>query len=293
MSGFSADWLQLREPFDRAARAEAAAELNLAAAVPGLHRGHDGVLNVLDLACGSGANLRALAPLLGGLQRWQVFDHDPALLHHLAPALASWARDEGHLLSRHGERLRVAGASFEVEVQRHRVDLAHDLAAVPFDGAGLVTASALLDLVSASWLARSVRHGRDAGAAMWFALSVDGRIDWDPQDPGDARMNTLFAQHQQRDKGFGPALGHHAAAEAASLLEEAGYHVRQARSDWRLHDPTMQAAMLDGMAGAAIEQDPGSATAVRGWLQRRRDLIRSARLQVGHVDLYASLQPAS
>ena len=62
MSGFTAEWLALREPVDAAAR-----NAEVTAAVQTWRQRH-GPLTVLDLACGAGTNVRFLAPLLGGEQ---------------------------------------------------------------------------------------------------------------------------------------------------------------------------------------------------------------------------------
>ena len=75
MSGFDAAWLELREPADAAARS-VALEGALAVALGG----HGGTLACVDLACGTGANLRRLAPRLPGPQRWRLVDSDAALL---------------------------------------------------------------------------------------------------------------------------------------------------------------------------------------------------------------------
>ena len=65
MSGFSAEWLALREPLDARSRsAELVARLRADAP--------DGTRRIVDLATGTGANLRYLAPRLGGDQDWLV-----------------------------------------------------------------------------------------------------------------------------------------------------------------------------------------------------------------------------
>ena len=63
MSGFSADWLTLREPYDLRARSRdiIAAVAASVAALPSVH--------IVDLACGTGATVRALT---GHLQPRQV-----------------------------------------------------------------------------------------------------------------------------------------------------------------------------------------------------------------------------
>jgi SAM-dependent methyltransferase len=77
--GFSADWLALREPADRAARDAALARRAGEAAGP------EPV--IVDLGCGTGATWRALAPLLPAAARWRFVDARPVLLQ-LAGAAA-------------------------------------------------------------------------------------------------------------------------------------------------------------------------------------------------------------
>jgi SAM-dependent methyltransferase len=300
MIAFSADWLRLREPFDRAARAAAAAALDLPARMD-RRRGPDGVLSVIDLACGSGANLRELAPRLGGVQRWRLVDHDPALLGALAPTLAVWARAGGHRFEPQGARLRIRGRApdglaFDADVHVERLDLARSLDALPFTDAQLVTASALLDLVSADWLQDLTDRLAAARCAALFALNVDGRTEWDPPDADDALVEAAFAAHQKRDKGFGPALGATAADQAAQALEAAGYRVTRAASDWVVEASspgpaeaaaTLTRSMVEGMAGAALEQAPGQASSIHAWTQRRLAGLGRTRLRVGHTELMA------
>jgi SAM-dependent methyltransferase len=296
MTGFSADWLRLREPFDHQARERAANALGLAAHAVRWHsRAAGAPLAVMDLACGSGANLRELAPRLGGPQRWCLVDHDPALLAAVPHALAEWATQPGHRLSSRGDMLHVSGPGFSAEVTRRTTDLARDLATLDFASVQLVTASALLDLVSEPWLQQLAQQGRSAGTALLFALNVDGRTQWQPADPHDDTVHREFSLHQRRDKGFGPALGPQAVPCAQQVLARAGYQVTQAPSDWVIDATSapggdaaaMLTAMVDGMAAAAIEQAPGSAAGVQAWQARRHAALAATRLVVGHADLIA------
>lgn len=259
---FSADWLALREPADHVAR-----NAEVLAAVTGW-AARFARLTVLDLGCGSGATLRRLAPLLPGRQRWVLADHDPALLK-LAHAAAG--------------RLGVEAASA-------RLDLAGGVADNLLREADLVTASALLDLVSASWLDSLIAACRSLAKPVYWALTVDGRVRWSPEDPDDRRVMTLFHRHLCRDKGFGPSLGGHAIAHATTVLTEGGWHLQVGPSDWRLSamDAALQAALIDGYAGAAAAMAPEDGR-IRAWQARRRNHLRGgfSQLTVGHQDLFA------
>ena len=245
------------------------------------------VLGVLDLACGTGANLRALAPRLGGAQRWLLIDHDPRLLAALPSAFAAWSSAQGLALRAEADSLRIEGPDWNADVRWRCADLASGLEAVPFADAQLVTAAALLDLVSASWLDALLERVQKAKAAVLFALSVDGRVSWEPVLEEDEAVHRLFAAHQRRDKGFGPALGGEAPAMAAARLAAMGYGVSRSRSDWHIEDMTLLQAMIDGMAAAALEQGPGARALVRAWQKQRRASVPRSCLHVGHMDLLA------
>ncbi len=291
-AGFSADWLGLREPFDRAARARAQAVADFAWA--GADAGHPA--QVVDLACGTGANLRALLPQLGAGQRWHLVDHDPALLAAVPPALAVWAAAPGRSMRIDGDAALAGsvhlddGAGASATVVRQQLDLACALDQLPLPPRGLLTASALLDLVSAAWLQALLQRATDAGMRLHFSLIVDGRIEWAPYDPDDTAMQAAFEQHQARDKGFGPALGPRAAPFALQWLRAAGWQTLQARSDWLIDGaaaPALLDALIEGYATAAIEQAPQAIDRVQAWAARRRAGLAGSHLRVGHLDIAA------
>lgn len=289
MSGFSAAWLELREPFDAAARAVSlVAELkrHVAAGTS------EAPLAVVDLGAGAGSNLRYLAPLLGGVQRWRLVDRDAQLLEAALTATHAWAEARGAEVRRFGSSLDVRAADFACTVECERVDLTH-LASLELPAGGLVTAAALLDLVSHDWLEALARRCRTARAAVLLALTYDGRTTAKPAEPEDPVVLAMFNRHQLFDKGFGPALGMRAADAAEAAFEAHGYELRVATSDWLIwpKDHALQLALLDGWLGAALEIAPESRAALTSWHRRRRAHVLASRseLRVGHVDLAAWL----
>ena len=85
MTGFSAAWLALREPADHRARNAAVRDAAIA------HLAGKAAPRLVDLGCGSGSNLRALAPYLPSGQIWRLVDADPLLLQAARQALTLWA----------------------------------------------------------------------------------------------------------------------------------------------------------------------------------------------------------
>jgi len=264
MSGFSAQWLALREPYDLRAR-----NTTVLDAVAAAFRDQPAVA-VVDLACGAGASLRAIGPRLPSRQSWRLVDNDLGLLARTA-ALAQ------------PPRLSVAAQA---------VDLARDLELALDGPLDLVNCSALLDLVSAPWLERLVVEAAARRLPVYAALSYDGRATLGPSDAFDAEMVAAVNRHQRRDKGFGPALGPDAAALAVSRFEEVGYGVVQGRSDWTFEpqDGPIQDAILAGWATAARELGDVPLDRIAAWFTHRRELVADgrARLRVGHIDLFAT-----
>jgi hypothetical protein len=285
VSGFSAAWLELREPFDAAARAASlVAELKRHVTLGT----NDAPLAIVDLGAGAGSNLRCLAPLLGGVQRWRLVDHDAGLLEAALTTTHAWAAARGAEVRRSGSNLTIRAADLTCDVECERAGL-EDLHGVELSAGGLVTAAALLDLVSHDWLEALARRCRMARAAILFALTYDGRTTAKPAEPEDSVVLAMFNRHQLFDKGFGPALGLRAADAAERAFEAHGYELRVATSDWLISpkDHAMQLQLLDGWLGAALEIAPESRAALLSWLERRRAHVLAGRseLRVGHVDL--------
>lgn len=277
MSGFNADWLDLREPADAAARSASVMD----AAVAHL-AGYESVA-VADLACGSGAMLRALAPRLGPRQRWTLIDHDDALLAHARRRLDLWADASEPF----GDGLRLAKGGATIDAVFHAADLSREPLPNAATEADLVTATALFDLVGGGWLAGFTNRLAATRKPLYTTLSYDGRQSFAPPDPLDDVVVAAFNRHQRTDKGFGPALGPEAAAALADALRAADYSCVEGDSPWRLdgsHTPLLR-SLVDGAARAAAEA-PEPEPRAAAWAARR--LAAPVTLEIGHRDLFAA-----
>ncbi len=297
MSGFDAAWLTLREPADARARDEAiAADLATALAA----RQHDAVgrpARIIDLGGGTGANLRWLAPRLGLPQHWTIVDDDPALLDALTQLIPVHTGIEAPAPDR-GPEVRVAAggvdrhpASGPVTFERLELDLSSGIDTLHAAAPDVLTASALLDLVSEQWLKKLADVAARTGALACFALTYDGRISVSPDHPHDARVAELVNRHQRGDKGFGPALGPTAVAAAERIFGRREFRVTRQTSDWRLRaaHAELQTALIDGWREAALDIDAGADAWLRDWVALRRVQCQRGELaiDVGHEDLLA------
>lgn len=253
----SPSWLDRREPADAAARSRELVDRLRRRAPAGSWLIH-------DLACGNGAMGRWLAPLLPGPQHWVLHDRDAELLE-----LA---------------RLDVPDVSVETRLsdvtRLGRADLA---------GATLVTASALLDLLTHEELTALIHTCAGAGCPVLFALSVTGRVQLLPPDPLDARVAAAFDAHQRRRTPRGRLLGPDAVDTAVERFHALGAEVVVRTSQWRLGtaESDLTAEWLTGWVDAACEQEP--ALAPEAELYRRCRLREAAAgvlaVTVGHADL--------
>jgi len=263
MSGFSAGWLALREPYDARARNPKVLD-----AVAAMFKGFPSI-RIVDLACGTGSTLRALSPRLPTRQNWRLADNDLSLLAR-ATAMPC-----------------PAGVSVTVVP----LDLNRDLEAVLDGPVDLITASALLDLVSQAWLERLAVEIVARSIPLYAALSYDGRIELAPADPLDAAIAAAVNAHQRTDKSFGAALGPAAVSCAVTRFEKLGYSVIHGASDWVIgpDDHDIQMEIFAGWASAVRELGDLSLADTAGWLTRRRDAVSAGRssIRVGHVDVFA------
>ncbi len=261
MSGFSADWLALREPIDHKARSE-----TILAGVGGWFL-RDTVLNITDIGSGTGSTLRALKPIMSQKISWHLVDHDDALLE-VAKAEAQ------------GDQVNFSLA-----------DLSKSLDALFTHEPDLITTSAFLDLVSREWLEGMVKEITKRKIPFYAALTYDGRAGCSPELDTDKDILAAFNAHQKTDKGFGNALGPDAADTAVKLFEEAGYQVNVQESDWvgGVKNKEFQNMLLQGWQEAACEIEPSKQAIFKDWLLQRLNLTETsdANVFVGHKDFFA------
>jgi SAM-dependent methyltransferase len=238
-----------------------------------------------------------------GLWRMQAVQRDLTLLHRgqkPPPPLAGGGRGEGAAVQTKSATPLVRtpppdplpqGVGEDVS---HLRSYSHTPRAHPghddeqqFD-ADAILCSALLDLVSAAWLARLFDK---LHVPFLACLTADGRDAWRPSHPNDALVRSAFRRDQWRDKGFGPALGMAAPSIALKALTACEFATASAPTDWRVPRAAlrMQRALIDCAADAARNARPALHRVIADWQEARLRAAMQARLaiRIGHRDILA------
>ncbi|WP_179105729.1 glycosyltransferase family 4 protein [Vreelandella utahensis] len=262
---FEADWLQLREPADHAARSD-----QLTARLRDYLKTLEAPLTICDLGAGTGSNQRYLAPRLPGPQQWLMVEPD-------APLIPTNTQPEAtdDTTSRWLQEA-VTAANLD-EIIPEKVDL--------------ITASALLDLMSRDWLEALALTASQRRAPLLMVLSYCGNFDLQPVDSRDQWLRDTVNDHQHRDKGTGSAAGPDATGILSAALSAHGFEVLTGASPWKLdhHHPDLQQALMAGWCEAAREQAPGERCSIDQWQALRHTQARDGqlRIRVDHLDLLA------
>ncbi|MFF9586249.1 methyltransferase domain-containing protein [Streptomyces achromogenes] len=266
---YAPEWLWSREGADAAARAR-----EPLGALRARYAGRTGgPLVVHDLGCGTGAMGRWLAPRLPGAQHWILHDRDPALLRFAAMAAP-----------------RAAADGSPVTVETRRGDVAR-LTPEALTGASLVTASALLDVLTRAEVETLADACAGAGCPALLTLSVAGRVELTPADPLDTAVTEAFNAHQRRTGLLGPD----AVTVARAVFAGRGATVRAHPSPWRLgpEEAALTERWLRGWVAAAVEQRPELRGPAERYLTARLAACAAGtlRVTVHHTDLLALPRP--
>ncbi|MFD0502883.1 class I SAM-dependent methyltransferase [Streptomyces chiangmaiensis] len=213
-----------------------------------------------DLGCGTGSMGRWLAPLLDGSQHWILHDRDPYLLHFATV-----------------EAPRAAADGSRVTVTTQRGDIGR-LTPDVLTGASLVTASALLDVLTADEIDTLAAAVVGAGCPALLTLSVVGRVELSPGHPVDEEIGDAFNAHQHR----GDLLGPDAVGVACAAFEGLGASVLAQPSPWRLgpDEAELTKEWLRGWFGAAVEQRPDLEARADTYLRDRLAACAAGELRV-------------
>ena len=283
-SQFSADWLSLRETVDANSRSQTLVDVLANWLSEDEWRAEaSSPITLADLGCGRGSNSQFLASRLQHAQRWMLIDHDSALLNEAYSRTSQLHTGKGEPL----------------QVETHCVSL-KQLDHPALTHCDVVTASALIDLVSQEWIDALAAQCAKHRQALLIALSITG--EWyftnaqqQPlNDLDDRWISELFNAHQRRDKGLGGALGGAAHSALANAMAGHGYRVNEAETPWRLAaggpaQYPLMGALIEGWASAASEQAPEAASRIALWCDQRLGQVAKGEIGiwVGHRDLLA------
>ncbi len=225
--------------------------------------GLSGVLEIIDLGAGTGANQRWLAPRLPFQQRWIHLDHDSAISRSLPLPDGTMIIDGS---------VEALGRLLAGGTGDHR----------------MVACSALLDVLTMGQLDAVCQALIENQVPALFSLSVTGTLSIRPVDPHDQRLLDAFNDHQRRAGRAGPE----AVTLAVDALCAGGFTVRTQETPWQLtaaSDSMFVEQLLQERLDAAVAQDDSLAAVAKAWFELRRVQLRLGvlKIEVGHRDILA------
>ncbi|MEO1615779.1 MAG: class I SAM-dependent methyltransferase [Planctomycetota bacterium] len=246
-------WLSIRERLDREFRSESLARRFMQLA--------ETTRLIVDLGCGTGANLRYLSDHCKSSVPWRCVDCDEAVL-----AVA----ETKHLRS---------GGEFR------KADLATDFKSALPDAPFAVTASAFLDITSKPWIGQLVEALQ--AAPLLISMTTTGGPIWNPPDDLDQQIEHCLASHRVNDHGFGAAAGTSACQVLADELSMRGRTVEFKPTDWMLD--AGERDVIDFFITGVVRRVSSELSGDRlsEWLTIRRDQNSKGELQliIPHADL--------
>lgn len=266
------DWLDLRSPFDDAARRHSLPLIDqVAAALSTGREASPEPLTIIDIGAGTGRSAlwfdRHLRPRLTGRSlHWVLLDADSASL-------------------RGAERVMPAAVTVAAPISRLPEVVAAQQPAGAAPGRLLITCSAVLDVLTPADVEVILDTLiRCAGLGL-FLLSITDEYRLDPPDPRDAALSQAFAAHQARGGRLGSAGG----VTLAGAARRAGAAVTTTTSPWQLAGPRDRAFIarfLTERIEAAAEADPALGAAGRAWLHDRLSQAKTRlSVRVDHLDV--------
>lgn len=272
MTAADPTWLDLRSPFDDAARSDSLHLVDrVAAALRDQLEDTSAPVTAVDIGAGTGNSARWFAQHLatrlpGTTLRWVLLDAD----------------DQGLVLARQ----KMSDAKTVVADITQLPGLIGELRTEPeYAGPLVMTASAVLDVLTQVDVDAIVEALVQHSGCGLFLLSING--DWriDPTDSDDDYIKQTFADHQQRDERLG-ADGARTLIEAA---RRAGLATQSHVTTWHMaapEDGQMIERFLRERVAAVIDHQPQQQDLATAWLQRRMgQLSQGLTIEVDHLDV--------
>jgi hypothetical protein len=178
------------------------------------------------------------------------------------------------------------GAAVTVEARRSDITRMHP---ADLSGATVVTASALLDMLTDDEMSALVAICAGPRCPVLLTLSVIGQVELTPPEPLDREVAAAFDAHQRRTTERGRLLGPDAVAFAVEEFRQRGAEVLVRPSRWRLGalHAELTVEWFTGWVVAASEQQPELAAQIEEYRRRRLDQLAAGELDVAvdHADL--------
>lgn len=285
---YEPDWLEVRYPYDEAARhpgVEAAALAWLARHTPPYY--------LVDVGAGHGANFRYYLDRLPGPQDWTLVELDPALVVAARQRILALAQARGWTVTALGQdRLALEGGAEPVQVRFVTGSLMTLAQRVDLAATQLVLANAVFDLFTPAQFREFAAGLAASETALLMTLNYTG-MHFAPADPADSLITGLYEAHMNRPRPAGRAMGKYGPLHMQAILSDLGFALTEGESHWEIGPSgrLMQDFLLGFMAEAIPELPLSAALRDRlaAWQAQKTEQAANDRLHitVNHMDTLA------
>ena len=277
---YEPDWLEVRYPYDEAARHPAVEE----AAHVWLSR-QDGPYQLVDVGAGHGANFRYYLDRLPGPQHWTLVEQDPALVTAARSRILALAQARGWEVQAVGDTLHLAGPQ-PVTVRLVTGSLLELARWVDLEATHMVLANAVFDLFTPAQFEGFAQELAGARTALFMTLNYTG-MAFAPVEPVDRLIVGLYEAHMNRPRAAGRGMGKYGPQHMAAILEARGFALTEGESCWEVPPAgrDMQQFLL-GFMGEAIPElplSPGLRETFAAWQAQKAAALANDQL---HITVY-------
>ena len=283
-ASFENTWLDLRYPFDCAARHKGIEKMFFQK-LPAKN-----LIRLADLGAGIGASCRYFIDKIATDQSWLLVEKDPKLSQASLDYLESCANATQWTSSMEGESLILKKSGKTVSIQAYCGDMLEWLKTEKAKEVDAITSNAIYDLFSLEQVKQLTQYISRLSIPLLTTLNYAGMSIF-PTSKKSEKIVDLYENHMQRSQYIGKSIG----KESGLLLQQAfiefGLTTLAGESIWKIgsEDFEMQTRLL-GFMEEAIPELPLSQEQLSSfidWLadQRTHIGLKRSEMQVVHLDI--------
>lgn len=285
---FTVEWLDMRYPFDEAARNKMVESLCLDAIVSEKEK-----VSIVDIGSGTGANFIYLFPKIAMDQHWVLIELNPELGLRSLERINALATTAGFASDRKDNTLWIDRGEQKIRVDWMKASFLQLEQYIDLQSVDLLLASAVFDLLSAPMMRDFLRKLQYYKIPLLSTLNYKNTL-FVHATKSDNFYCQSYNQHMLRKQEFGSSLGPESMSFILKILKEMNAQVVHGESTWRLlpTDTKMMKLLLGFMENAIPEilENENEKQAFLEWINDKYYLLEQGLLEmkVEHGDVFVT-----